>query len=59
LQWLQNPTQTNGDNMNNVQRETSTIFKNKKRKYLYEKLIELAINGKREKYQGLTRRHKI
>jgi hypothetical protein len=56
---LQNPTQTNGDNMNNVQRETSTIFKNKKRKYLYEKLIELAINGKREKYQGLTRRHKI
>jgi hypothetical protein len=32
LQWLQNPGQTNGDNLNNVRCETTTIFRNKRGK---------------------------
>jgi hypothetical protein len=31
LQWLQNQNQINGDNLKNFKRETSRIFRNKKR----------------------------
>jgi hypothetical protein len=31
LQWLQNPSQVNGDNMHNVRREASRTFRTKKR----------------------------
>jgi hypothetical protein len=31
LQWLQNPSQINGDNLRNLGRETSRIFRNRKR----------------------------
>jgi hypothetical protein len=34
LQWLQDPSEINGDNMNNVRRETSRHFRNKKKKYI-------------------------
>jgi hypothetical protein len=34
LQWLQNPSQVNGDNMDNVRREASRTFRTKKREYL-------------------------
>jgi len=37
LQWLQNPSQTSGDNLNNVRHETRTL-RQKRRKYLKEKL---------------------
>jgi hypothetical protein len=30
LQWLQNPSQVNGDNMDNVRREASRTFRTKK-----------------------------
>jgi hypothetical protein len=33
LQWLQDPSETNGDNLNNVRREASRYFRNKKREY--------------------------
>jgi hypothetical protein len=33
-QWLQDPSEINGDNLNNVRHETSRHFKNKKREYL-------------------------
>jgi len=33
-QWLQNPGQTNKDNLNNVRSETSRTFRNKKREYV-------------------------
>jgi hypothetical protein len=33
LQWLQDPSQINGDNLNNVRREASRHFRNKKRIY--------------------------
>jgi hypothetical protein len=37
LQWLQNPSQTTGDNVNNAGRETSRTFRYKKREYLKDK----------------------
>jgi hypothetical protein len=30
LQWLQDPSEINGDNLNNVRREASRHFRNKK-----------------------------
>jgi len=30
LQWLQNPSQTNGDNVNNVKHEVSRAFREKR-----------------------------
>jgi hypothetical protein len=47
LQWLQDPSEINGDNLNNVRRETSRHFRNKKREYLKGKINELATNSKR------------
>jgi hypothetical protein len=41
LQWLQNPSEINRNNLNHVRRETSRHFRNKKREYLKEKLISL------------------
>jgi hypothetical protein len=46
LQWLQNPNQINGDNLQNSRHETSTAFRNKKREYLKGKINELETNNK-------------
>jgi hypothetical protein len=40
LQWSQNPSQTNGDNLGNVRREISRNFRNRKRGYLEEQIHE-------------------
>jgi hypothetical protein len=45
LQWLQDPSEINGDNLNNVRHETSRHFRNKKREYLKGKINELATNS--------------
>jgi hypothetical protein len=34
LQWLQDPSEINGDNLNNVRREATRYFINKKWEYL-------------------------
>jgi len=39
MQWLQNQSQTNGDNLINVRRETSRIFRDKKRNSLKKLII--------------------
>jgi hypothetical protein len=39
FQWLQNPSHTNGDNMNNVRFETGGTFRNRKNECV--KKIEL------------------
>jgi hypothetical protein len=44
LQWSQNPSQTNEDNLNNIRHETSRTFRNKSRKYLKERKNELETN---------------
>jgi uncharacterized protein YaaR (DUF327 family) len=46
LQCLQNPSERNGDNLNNVKCEASRHFRNKKREYLKDRINELAMNSK-------------
>jgi hypothetical protein len=59
LQWLQDPSEINGDNLNNVRREASRHFRNKKREYLKEKINELTTNSKnkniRDLYRGINK----
>jgi hypothetical protein len=38
MQWLQNPNQSNVDNLNNVRREASRHFRKKKKEYLKAKI---------------------
>jgi hypothetical protein len=42
LQWLQDQSEINGDNLSNIRRETSRHFRNKKREYMNDKIDELA-----------------
>jgi hypothetical protein len=58
LQWLQNLSQINGENLQNLRHETSRIFRNKKREYLKGKINELETNNKnkniRDLYKGIN-----
>jgi hypothetical protein len=58
MQWLQNPNQSNVDNLNNVRCEVSRHFRNKKKEYLKAKLNELETNSKnkniRDLYRGIS-----
>jgi hypothetical protein len=56
LQWLQDPSKINGDNLNNIRREASRHFRYKKREYLKDKINELATNSKyiRDLYGGIN-----
>jgi hypothetical protein len=42
LQWLHDPSEINGDNLNNAKCEKSRYFRNNKKKYLKDKIYELA-----------------
>jgi hypothetical protein len=46
LQWFQDPSEINGDNLNNVRREASRHFRNKKKEYLKDKINEITTNSK-------------
>ena len=46
MHWLQDPNQSNIDNLNTVRREASRHFRNKKKKYLQAKFAELETNSK-------------
>jgi hypothetical protein len=52
MQWLQDPNQSNVDNLNNVRRETSRYFRNKKKEYLQAKIDDLETNSKQRHAQG-------
>jgi hypothetical protein len=58
LQWLQDPSEINGDNLNNIRCEVSRHFRNKKREYLKDKINEVASNSKntniRDLYRGIN-----
>jgi hypothetical protein len=58
LQWLQNPSQINGDNLQNLRRETNRIFRKKKMEYLKGKINELETNNKNNNdtvlYRGIN-----
>jgi len=46
MQWVQYPSQSNVDIVNNVRCEASRHFRNKKKEYLKLKIEELEINNK-------------
>jgi hypothetical protein len=52
--WLQDPNQSNVDNLNDVRREASRHFRNKKKKYLKAKIEELETTNKIKKCEGLV-----
>jgi hypothetical protein len=55
LQWLQDPSEINRDNLNNVRREASKYlyFRNKKREYLKDKIKKLATTSKNKNIRDL------
>ena len=46
LQWVQDPSQRNVDNLNNVRREASGHLRNKKKAYLKAKIQDLETKSK-------------
>jgi hypothetical protein len=52
---LQDPSETNEDNLNDVRREASRHFRNKKREYLKDKINELESNSKNKNIRTLYR----
>ena len=58
MQWIQDPSQSKVDNLNNVRHEASRHFRNKKKAYLKAKIEELETNTKinniRDLYKGIN-----
>jgi hypothetical protein len=58
MQWVQDPRQSNVNNLNNVRREASRHFRIKKKEYLKAKIEELESNSKikniRTLYRGIS-----
>ena len=58
MQWVQDPSQSNVDNLNNVRREVSRHFRNKKKACMRAKIEELETNSKiqniRDLYRGIN-----
>ena len=58
MQWIQDPSQSSVDILNNVRREVSRHFRNKKKAYLRAKIEELETNNKIQNitdlYRGIT-----
>jgi hypothetical protein len=52
---LQDPSEINGYNLNNIRPEISRHFRNKKRQYLKDKIDELATNSKKKNIRDLYR----
>jgi hypothetical protein len=55
LQWLQDPSEINGNNLNNVRCEASRHFRNKNRQYMKDRTNELAANSKKKNIRDLYR----
>jgi hypothetical protein len=55
LQYLQDPSEINGNNLNNIRREASRHFRNKKREYLKDKIDDIATNSKDKNIRDLCR----
>ena len=55
IQWIQDPSQSNLDNLNNVRRDASRYFRNKKKAYLKAKIEELETNSKINNIRDLYR----
>jgi len=55
LQWLQDPSQSNADNLNSVRREAMRHLWNKKKEYLNAKMEQLETNSKIKNIRDLDR----
>jgi hypothetical protein len=55
LQWLQDPSEINGDNLNNARREASRCSRNKNREYMKDEIKELATDSKNKNIRDLYR----
>ena len=55
MQWIQDPSQSNADNLNNVRRNASRHFRNKNKAYLRAKIEELETNNKIKNIRNLYR----
>ena len=55
MQWVQDPCQSNVDNLNSVRREVSRHFRNNKKEYLRAKIEELEANSKIHNIRDLYR----
>jgi hypothetical protein len=55
LQWLQDSSEINRDNLKIIRREASRYFRNKKVEYLKDKINELATNSKNKNIRGQHR----
>jgi hypothetical protein len=55
LQWLQDPSEANEDNLIDVRQEASSYFRNKKREYLENKINELELDSKNKNIRDLYR----
>ena len=55
MQWIQDPSQSNADNLNNVRRDASRHFRNKKEAYMRAKIEELETNSQINNIRGLYR----
>jgi len=55
MQWTQDPSQSNVDNLNNVRREVSRHFRNKNKGYLRAKIEEHETNNKIQNIGDLYR----
>jgi hypothetical protein len=53
IQWLQDPNQSNVDNLNNVRCEASRHFRNKKREYLKARINEFETNAKNKNIRDM------
>ena len=58
MQWIQDPSGSNVDNLNNIRRDASRHFRNRKKAYLRAKIEELETNSKikniRDLYRGIN-----
>ena len=58
MQWIQDPSRSNVDNLNNIRCDASRHFRNKKKAYLKVKIEELEtyskINNVRDLYRGIN-----
>ena len=55
MQWIQDPSQSNAENLNNIRRDVSRHFRNKKKAYLSAKIEELETNSKINNIRDLYR----
>jgi hypothetical protein len=52
LQWLQDPSEINGGDLNNIRHEASRHFRNKKKECLKDRINVIAMNSKNKNIRG-------